>query len=380
MAGIEISVREGREELLDLVRGLSALAVLAGHLRAFVLVDMAEVSSPGLLTKAFYLTTGLGHQAVMVFFVLSGYFVGGSVVKLMREGRFSWKRYGVARLSRLWVVLIPALALTLVCDVIGRGLAPEAYAGGLRLLFHSGPEATGISLSPVTALGNVVFLQTVAAPVFGTNSPLWSLANEFWYYVLFPLLGWAVVWKRPLRALAAAGLFGFLLWWLLGGLAAKMGIWLFGVAAWVAGNGKRKAESRNWRLGRLIWRWLGAGVFALVLAGSKWRPEAINDWMVGGVFALWLPALAGRWNAPEWLRRLAKGLAEISYTLYVVHFPLLFLVAAAGLQGRQWLPDGTGLGLYAALLAGAVAVSAGWWWCFEKRTEAVRAWVQRRVG
>ncbi len=317
---------EDREELLDLVRGLSALAVLAGHLRAFVLVDLAEAPSPGLLTKAFYLATGLGHQAVMVFFVLSGYFVGGSVVKLIREGRFSWKRYGVARLSRLWVVLIPALALTLACDVIGRGLAPEAYAGGLRPLFHSGPVAAGISLSPVTALGNVVFLQTVAVPVFGSNSPLWSLANEFWYYVLFPLLGWAVAWKRPGRALAAAGLFGFLLWWLPGGLAAKMGIWLFGTAAWVVESGKR---------GRVVWRLLGAGVFTLVLAGSKWRPEAINDWVVGGVFALWLPTLAGRWSAPEWLRRLAKGLAEISYTLYVVHFPLLFLVVAAGLQGRQ---------------------------------------------
>ncbi|WP_068772130.1 acyltransferase family protein [Termitidicoccus mucosus] len=218
-----------------------------------------------------------------------------------------------------------------------------------------------------------MFLQTVAVPVFGTNSPLWSLANEFWYYVLFPLLCWAVAWKRPMRAMAAAGLCGFLLWWLPGGLAAKMGIWLFGTAA---GNGCFDAGCR----GRFIWRLLGAGIFALVLAGSKWRPQEINDWVVGGVFALWLPALSGRWSAPEWLRRMAKGLAEISYTLYVVHFPLLFLAVTAGLQGRQWLPDGMGLGIYTAFLAGTVAVSVGWWWCFEKRTESVRAWVQRQWG
>jgi len=35
---------------------------------------------------------------------------------------------------------------------------------------------------------NVFFLQTITVPVYGSNSPLWSLANEFWYYLLFPLL------------------------------------------------------------------------------------------------------------------------------------------------------------------------------------------------
>lgn len=88
---------QDRDEVLDLVRGLSALVVMAAHVRGFVLKDLGELPIAGLGTKAFYLATGVHHQAVMVFFVLSGFFVGGAVVKALSAGRFSWGRYAVAR-------------------------------------------------------------------------------------------------------------------------------------------------------------------------------------------------------------------------------------------------------------------------------------------
>ena len=73
-----------RDEVLDLVRGVSAIIVLLAHVRGFVLVDYGEVEGAGAFTRAFYLTTGLHHQAVMVCVVLSGYFVGGSVLESLR--------------------------------------------------------------------------------------------------------------------------------------------------------------------------------------------------------------------------------------------------------------------------------------------------------
>lgn len=183
-----------RDEILDLIRGVSALAVLFAHARGFIFVDFAEVVEGSVLTKAFYFATGVHHQAVMVFFVLSGYFVGGSVIEGFRKQRFLVSRYCLARISRLWVALIPALFLTMVLDAIGRGINPEAYLGGFRDIFMSGPEPNSVSGFSATAfLGNLAFLQTVEVPVFGSNGPLWSLANEFWYYVLFPLLAYACV-------------------------------------------------------------------------------------------------------------------------------------------------------------------------------------------
>ena len=71
---------KNRDSTLDLVRGLSALLVMLGHLRSFLFLDFGELHGAGVIAKLFYFCTGLGHQAVMVFFVLSGYFVGGSVL------------------------------------------------------------------------------------------------------------------------------------------------------------------------------------------------------------------------------------------------------------------------------------------------------------
>ena len=65
---------------LDLVRGVAALAVMLGHLRNLFFVDSYEIRGyPNLLIKIIYLATGFGHEAVMIFFVLSGFLVGGSV-------------------------------------------------------------------------------------------------------------------------------------------------------------------------------------------------------------------------------------------------------------------------------------------------------------
>jgi peptidoglycan/LPS O-acetylase OafA/YrhL len=175
---------------LDVIRGLSAVAVCAGHLRAMMFVDYAELKAPSLLHKIFYAMTGLGHQAVMVFFVLSGFFVGGSV---LRKGpNFEWIDYAIARLSRLWIVLIPALIVTFVIDRFISSIAPDVLAGSYYSIWSSGPFISkDHSTTLLTFLGNVFFLQNILTPVFGTNTPLWSLANEFWYYVIFPLCAYA---------------------------------------------------------------------------------------------------------------------------------------------------------------------------------------------
>src|ERR1035438_1552489 len=124
---------------LDLLRGLAALLVCAGHLRAFLFVHFGEVKSPGAFDRLFYLGTGLSHQAVVIFFVLSGYLVGGSVFSAYQAGRWSWPNYALRRMSRLWVVLLPALVLTLALDSLGRCLGTAGYAGTFRSFYNSGP-------------------------------------------------------------------------------------------------------------------------------------------------------------------------------------------------------------------------------------------------
>src|SRR5206468_11759198 len=106
------------------------------------------------------------------------------------------RSYLLARLTRLYIVLLPALLLGGALDQTGMHLAgtDTVYSG------HSGMHALNVDVratsGPTTLLANGLFLQTIAlpgmhgqqVPAFGSNGPLWSLSNEFWYYMAFPLL------------------------------------------------------------------------------------------------------------------------------------------------------------------------------------------------
>jgi len=53
------------------------------------------------------------------FLVMSGYLVGGSVLRSRKAGRWSWRSYLLGCLSRLYVVLLPALLLGGLIDWFG---------------------------------------------------------------------------------------------------------------------------------------------------------------------------------------------------------------------------------------------------------------------
>jgi len=183
-------VIDKREIHLDFLRGFAALLVLADHLRAFCFLDFSDLGRSDFFDYIFYFLTGLGHQAVMIFFVLSGFFIGGSVFHKISDGTWGWGDYLANRLSRLWVVLIPALVLTFAFDEAGIFLTGgNGYNGEFNQMIHSGPMLNGrLDTGFLCFLSNLFFLQTIISPVFGSNGPLWSLCNEFWYYIIFPPL------------------------------------------------------------------------------------------------------------------------------------------------------------------------------------------------
>ena len=148
---------------LDWVRGTAALVVFAAHLRtfSFVVYGSLPAEDQTLLNAVWFAVTRFGHDAVVIFFVLSGFLVGGTALDLARAGRFDVSRYATARIARIGIVCVPAVML---------GWAVSTYSGE--------------TLPLATVLGNMVGLQTVAVPVIEVNGPLWSLSYEIWFYVL----------------------------------------------------------------------------------------------------------------------------------------------------------------------------------------------------
>lgn len=69
-----------------------------------------------------------GYQAVMVFFVLSGYFISLSILKTIRKDMWCWIDYLIRRITRLWIVLIPALFLTFIIAKIQLGLFGDEFS------------------------------------------------------------------------------------------------------------------------------------------------------------------------------------------------------------------------------------------------------------
>jgi peptidoglycan/LPS O-acetylase OafA/YrhL len=76
--------------LLDFLRATAALLVLFAHTHDFCFLNSGVVAQPGPLLKLYYFITELGHEAVVIFFFLSGFLIGGSLTDSMQRGSFVW--------------------------------------------------------------------------------------------------------------------------------------------------------------------------------------------------------------------------------------------------------------------------------------------------
>ena len=328
--------------------------------------------------------TSFGHEAVMIFFVLSGYLVGGSVLK--QKEKFEWVRYAITRLTRLWVVLMPALMLTLVIDQAIQSFYPEVFSGTYSALWASGPSEANFSREPLVFIGNVLFQQTVFVPVFGTNSPVWSLSNEFYYYCLFPMmmLLFGYVGKRKTifekMALGVSGL--AILVFLPAGFAEGFLVFCMGaLVAWLKGQGTRDKGQGRYQM------MIGFAVllFTLYLSKSNISLRYVSkDILIGLSFSVLLISLMRSQLPFAPLRRAAAFMADISYSLYLTHFPIVLLIAATFYGTNQVKPDVIGMSQFVAWLGVVLLMALTFWFLFERHTDSVRhkvmAFVARRTS
>jgi peptidoglycan/LPS O-acetylase OafA/YrhL len=346
---------------LELLRGLAALAVCLGHVRAFLLPPLRS-GDYAWWEQGLYFLSAQGEAAVWIFLVLSGYLVGGSVLQRRATGTWSWSDYLLRRGVRLWVVLLPALLLTYLCDA-WRGSAPVVSAGAM---------ATDVVFrhDALTLLGNLCFLQDLVLPPYGSNTPLWSLAYEAWFYVLFPAALVAVFdaglgrrWAAAMFVLAGLWLVGPKGWW----LALP---WLIGAAL---ARWEQHRPGRGDACPRLLaWAVLGAVLGLGPFLGAGLRPLALA--LVAAATGLLVWSEAGRTGHP-WAP--LAGLGSISYTLYATHMPPAILLTAALAGPAMHVAGGTRWLVVGAATAGLVALAWVWWWAFERRTDSIRAALRR---
>ncbi|HEY2428435.1 MAG TPA: acyltransferase, partial [Acidimicrobiales bacterium] len=165
-----------RSRNVDVLRALSALAVLFGH--AYLLSG-----SYLLLTdrNPLHMVINNGTAGVWVFFALSGYLIGGPFIRaLMDDGELRLRSYATRRVARIFPAYLVALAV-----VFAFGLTQ-----GTRVRWWAYPLHAGL-------LHNLVPGQEQAI-LFAS----WTLSLEMLFYLFMPTVAVLVrrFHQRPLTA------------------------------------------------------------------------------------------------------------------------------------------------------------------------------------
>jgi peptidoglycan/LPS O-acetylase OafA/YrhL len=366
---------------LDVIRGLASLLVLVGHLHLIVTGHVnAAPSAPeaggGTVLAHPAGPTGLGHASVVIFFVLSGYLVGGSVLRDLKRRTFSFGKYAVRRLTRLWTVLLPAIALGLLMDK----LSAHFFAGSQTFARGS---FTGGALAPVkvwTILKVILFLQstTLFQCTLGTNVSLWSLSNEFWYYILFAVFAVCLAGKsRPAWQRVSLGILGCLLLWFVGApIASYFPLWLCGVVAYLI-------PARIPSTWRSVSSTAMAVQFCAVLYFMRSHAEAplMADTLITISFMLLLYAVLHQLEAArEGLHsKFAHASSFPSYSLYTVHVPACILLAALlDTHVRKLAQHDTTL--IVAVFLGVLIYAGLFYFAFERNTDRIRIFLESRLS
>jgi peptidoglycan/LPS O-acetylase OafA/YrhL len=126
----------------------------------FVAYRLLPSSQMNFASQLFYILTRFGEEPVLIFFVLSGFLVGGRSIKGILENKIEATAYFIDRFVRILLPLIASSLLVVVIDLFTNTPVPfKDIAGSL------------FSLQGVLTNSN-------------HNVPLWSLTYEVWFYML----------------------------------------------------------------------------------------------------------------------------------------------------------------------------------------------------
>jgi peptidoglycan/LPS O-acetylase OafA/YrhL len=356
-----------------MVRGTAALAVMLEHVRSLFFVNYSHVLTRNSLVGGAYLLTSLGHQAVLVFFVLSGFFISRSVLDSFRKSRWSWRVFLVNRLTRLLLVLVPGLVLCALWDRVGM-ILPEASRFYYQAIPNFGTETIAGNSSVSIFVGNLLFLQSIFFPSFGSAKPLWSLSYELWYYMLFPILLLVFVSRLPGAKRLAYAIVGSAIFLMVGrDIALLFLVWLAGAGVGLVHDMRPQFVQRT----SAAWYTYCLGAFGLVgllVVKVRLKEGLASDFMVAASFlpAMYVLVEASSSVVNPAYAALARMLSSFSYSLYVAHLPLLIFIRTCLGHVPRWEFDFKHIVYGVAIASVVAAYSFGISRLTEARTDVVR--------
>ncbi len=306
---------------LDLVRFLAAIVVFSYHANK----DRFTGGLPGLSH-----ISHLSNDAVMVFFVLSGFVI--AYVANTKENKIS--KYFINRFARLYSVVIPALIFTVIFDFLGSQIAYQPYD-----TWRYQTDQPFIRFFANLFFVNQLWFTSIRP---FSNSPFWSIGYEFWYYVLFALVFYL---KKPIKWILV-----ILVCLFIGPkILILMPVWLMGVVVYKIVSLNKLSESLGWvlflvsiicyleyRMNSIGQNYvleytkyvLGANLYSNLRLAKLF----LSDYIIGILISLNFIGFYFISNRFEKILLFCKKpiqyMASYTFVLYLLHFPLLYFFAA----------------------------------------------------
>ena len=326
--------RHGRKlSEVESLRGVAILLVVSFHLHA--MMARHSFATPADTSLAGAVVLG-GHTGVSLFFVLSGFLLAGPFLAEAAGGAHVARgAYAARRMLRV----MPAYVAAIMVASIDCATRPLEVLRGVPYVF---------------------FLESIpglTTPLIPYSDVWWTLATEAQFYLALPLLAWAWRAARPLvgllgatYAIAYVGVVTGMIGTgtpggrvaLLGSLFGRGPLFMLGaVAAWALPAAA--AWSASWTK-RSVWSGRGAADAVLVVllvglaillrrvvAASYLTAELGWPWWHVVEGALWAGVLvliivAPVRSKPVLCNPLLARLGRWSYSLYLIHFPLIWYV------------------------------------------------------
>lgn len=354
------------------VRGIAATWVVLLHIQLLL---------PGLLPRLPFVGALIdgGNLGVDLFFILSGFIISFTYLdRLGRRTRGDVSRYLWLRVARIYPTHLFML-------LVVAGLVAAMTIAGT-------PPDDARRFSPLSFVMNLLMLQAVP-PALAWNDPAWSISTEFAAYLAFPLLVPLLARLTPRAALAglvvllAAGMTGL---WLVVETAHTWAYWSGYVLMWtriavcfpvgcLLYVVWRSRPQEGWsRLSSVLLPVAVAGVVAACVltppATAIALPVAAYPFLALLIFAL---ASSTGVAARLLSTRAMMWAGRVSYSVYLVHFPLL-LVVGAGVAALGVVP-GSPLAV-ATLVVTLLAVLGAGAFAYHLVEEPARRALRRYAG
>ncbi|OWU66288.1 MAG: hypothetical protein CBB60_000265 [Armatimonadetes bacterium Cent15-Ar3] len=305
---------------LEGLRGFAALWVVLGHLRR----ELLDSGNGWIWMKGLQFIDE--NLAVPVFIVLSGYLLASPVARGKKWS--GWLAFMGRRFRRIYpaylVALVASSALLLWIPYL-RELATPRAPDVARLTW----ENFGLHL----IMGHMINISTQ----YSINPVMWSLAPEWWVYLFFAIVGAPLLILRQRFLLLIACLVGYGAFCRFNDINGYIFIsfWIGVSTAYLAMSPQKQRLAG--RVPQLVLFGLLGIVAIFFLFGSfevKMRLRFFSAAITGSVVIL-LGAEDG--HCADVIRavfesKFATWLGKISYSLYLVHFPLLSLFNSVSLH------------------------------------------------